>query len=101
MKKIGMIGAGSWGTALAIFDAEVKDTVNGDVIENTGHVDDGVSDVDTNSTKNPTPEYISLPVQKKWIGKGAPFHVSEPEKAAKQHQPVYVRYPSCHWCPNR
>ena len=57
-------------TVKVTFDAEVKDTVNGDVIENTGHVDDGVSDVDTNSTKNPTPEYISLPVQKKWIGKG-------------------------------
>lgn len=37
------------------FRVKVKDTANGEVITNTAQVSDGLRDIDTNPTKNPTP----------------------------------------------
>ena len=43
-------------TLKVTFQVKVNDDVNGKVIENTGHVDDGLQKIDTNPTHNPTPK---------------------------------------------
>ena len=41
---------------MVTFKVRVNENVDGEEIINTGHVSDGLMDVDTNPTNNPTPK---------------------------------------------
>ena len=48
-------------TVTVSFKVKVNDDVNGNPVDNQGHVKDGVNEYDTNTTHNPTPKVPDQP----------------------------------------